>query len=337
MEPREHQLETIAGHGILKSLIRGLMEKNQVPHAMLFHGPEGIGKKSTAFAVAKYINCQGERGARACRCSICSKISRGAFVDLTILEPEGPARVIKIDKIRQIHDSAYITPIEGEKKVVLLFQADRMSLGAANSLLKILEEPPRHLILILTTNNPHNLLPTTRSRCMPFRFSPLPTPELRTWLMKSHGTDEALAEVAALLSEGRPGPALEISAGDFRRRREEMIKELDLLKYYGFPAIFRVADRIASRVGKLNVSLNDLLIWHRDLLVSRLAPEESHLLVNKDMAEMLAERSANSSVSGLFESFKSLLDKQPLSRRIIHTQLALLVLLMEIGASQKKA
>jgi len=336
-EPRDHQMETIAGHGLLKNLIQRFVQTGAIPHAMLFHGPAGIGKKSFAYAVAKYINCTGQKGKAGCQCNACHKIRREIFLDLTVLKPEGSARVIKIEKIRELQDSAYMTPTEAAKKCALFFDAERMSLGASNSLLKILEEPPRHLVLILTTTNPNNLPPTIRSRCMSFRFFPLPTKDLKTWLQETIEIEEPLAEVAALLSEGRPGLALEMVQGDFFKRREEMIKELDLFEQQGFAAIFRVAERICSGSGTLGSSLHDLLIWHRDLLVNRLAPDNLSLLVNRDQAAEIETHASRFSIRGLFEAYRSILDKQPLAQRMITPQLALLVLLNEIGSSLKKS
>jgi DNA polymerase-3 subunit delta' len=336
LKPSEHQMETIAGHGLLKKLIQRLIRARTLPHAMLFHGPSGLGKRSFSYAVAKFINCTGEQGSATCLCNVCSKIARGTFIDLTVLRPEGSGRVIKIEKIRALQEQAYITPTESEKKIVLFLDAERMSVGAANSLLKILEEPPKHLIMILTTTNPHNLLPTTRSRCMPFRFSPLPTKELMAWLMENHDIDAPLAELASLLSEGRPGNALEVVSGEFTRRRDELIRELNLLDRHGFPSVFRVAGKIVENAGNLSVALNDLLIWYRDLLVSRLVPEVPDLLINKDLETTLVQRSLHLPVNGLYNSFHTILDRQELSHRIIDVNLALLTIMMDIGAALKK-
>ena len=335
MQPCEHQLESIAGHGILKRLIRQLDKRVSMPHAMLFHGPVGIGKKSFAYALAKFINCTGERGSVACECSACTKIFRATYLDLTVLKPEGPPGVIKIEKIRALQDSAFITPTEARKKITLFFDAERMSAGAANCILKILEEPPKHLILILTSSSPHSLLPTIRSRCTPFRFSPLPVKELKTWLIQKEHIGETEAELAALLSEGRPGPALEITGGKFQDRRDDMINELDLFERHGFAALFRVAHRIASNSGNLAGALNDLLIWHRDLLVSRLAPDDKTLLINHDRASKIAHKSAHHSTNVLFEAYRSILERQPLANRMIHLTLALQVILMDIGTALK--
>lgn len=338
LEAHEHQLDSIAGHALLKKMARRFGEIGAFPHAMIFHGPAGIGKKSFAYAIAKFINCKGERGSISCDCPACHKIAHQTYIDLNILKPEGASRTISIEKIRALQDSALITPVEAHRKIVLFFEAERMSLGAANSILKILEEPPRHLVLILTTDNYHNLLPTIRSRCMSLRFSPLPVKELKEWLIKPNRADETSAELAAKLSEGRPGPALEIARGAFQERRGLLLRELEILDKHGFSAIFRVADKINESSKDLRTAFNDLLVWHRDLLVSRLAPDGADLLINRDMAERISSTVSQYSVRGLYESCRSLMERQWLTQRMIPANYpALLVILSEIGANLKKA
>ena len=334
MSPHRSQLETIVGHDLLKDLVRKMVERESIPHALLFHGPDGIGKKDMAYAVGKFINCRGEPGSTACRCSTCTKVSRDTHLDFTVLKPKG-GRVISIDEIRAVQDRAWVTPVEARKRVILIFDAERMSRSAANGLLKILEEPPSHLVIIMTTDNPNNLLPTIRSRCMSFRFHPVPVDEIKSWLIRERGVTEPEAEVAALLSEGRPGPALEIIEGGFLDRRNEMIREIDLLSEKGYPAIFRIAQKLCPRGVKLENALDDMLVWYRDLLVSRLAPGKKDILVNRDQSEELQSRSSRFTETGLFEAFRRVLESQDYGRRFVNPYLVLFVLLTKVGSSLK--
>ncbi|MBN1902166.1 AAA family ATPase [Candidatus Sumerlaeota bacterium] len=336
MDFRDHQMQTIVGHDILKTLVQRFVQNDALPQALLFQGPPGIGKKSFAVATAKYINCKGEAGSGACSCSSCSRISRGVYLDVTILAPEGAARVIKIEKIRELQDSAFLTPIEARKKCYLIFDAERMSVSAANSLLKILEEPPRHLLIILTTTHPHEMLPTIRSRCMTFRFSTLPTEKIRNWLREIHNADQTVSEVASILSEGRLGLALEIAKGDFIKRRQELIKELDIFDQHGFAAVFRTAQNVRDLSPSLSAALDDLMIWYRDLLVDKLAADAPGLLMNEDQKEEIRRRSSVLTVNGLYEAFCSLMEKQYLGQRIMIEPLPMMVTLMDLGAALKK-
>lgn len=337
LKPRRHQLETIIGHDVLKKLIRRFSNEKSVPHAFLFYGPRGAGKESFAYAYAKFLNCQEKPGAILCRCNACRKIEHSSYLDMRVLEPEGGGRTIRIDKIRQIQDWAYLTPVEADKKILLLIEADRMSLSAANSLLKILEEPPKHLVIILVTHDVSRLLPTIRSRCMTFRFSPLSEEELTQWIKNiDPELSEEEARTVALLSEGRPGRAAHILEGKYLKRRETLISELALFNEKGFPSIFRVADRIAAAYDNLGMTLDELLSWYRDLLISRLVPDDPSLLVHSDKKEHLSETADSFSILGLYEALDNIISRQHLASRIIHKHLALMVLLTDIGISQKK-
>ena len=337
LEAHEHQLDSIAGHALLKKMTRRFAEMGAFPHAMIFHGPAGVGKKSFAYAMAKFINCVGERGSLSCGCPACRKISRQTYIDLKILKPEGSSRTIKIENIRALQETAYITPVEAHRKIVFFFEAEKMSRGAANCILKILEEPPRHLAMILITDNYNYLLPTIRSRCMNFRFSPLPVKELRDWLIKPNRVDEALAEIVAALSEGKPGVALEMARGAFHERRGAMVRELETLEKYGFAAIFRTAHKIGESSKDLHTALNDLLIWYRDLLVNRIAPDNPALLINRDFSEAISSAVSQYSVRCLYEACRTLMERQWLTQRMVPAFLVLMVILSEIGTSLKKA
>ncbi len=336
-QPQEHQFDTILGHDIQKRIGKTFLEKGTMPHALILHGPPGIGKKSFAWALAKFINCTGHSGTAMCECPACHKIKGGNYLDLSVLKPEGAARTIRIEKIRDLQDTACITPVEARRKIVIFFDAERMSVGAANSLLKILEEPPRHIVLILVTEDINKILPTIRSRCMSFRFYPMPLAEIFEWLSGlAPGSSREELQAAALLSEGRPGRALDILGGDYMKRRADMIRELEILDRYGFPALFRVADRIENSAGNLSSALNELLVWHRDLLVNCLVPDAPDLLIHSDQASLLAQKASASSFQGLWKACSLIMDRQDLANRLINSQLALMVIMTQLGKALKQ-
>ena len=153
----------------------------------------------------------------------------------------------------------------------------------------------------------------------------------------AHKIDEKSAELAAVLSEGHPGPALDIARGELQKRRETMAQELEMLERHGFAAIFRVAHGIAAGSKDLATAMSDLLVWYRDLLVLRLVPENKDLLINRDMAESLIKIADRYTPQGLYDSCRSLLERQFLTQRIVPTTLALLVILNDIGMFLKKS
>src|SRR5213593_3744885 len=168
----------VFGHRRLVSLLSRSIENDSLPPSLLFAGPDGVGKRLTAIAVAQTLNCV-ERGpwtaepgsVDACgRCPVCTRIARNVHPDVLIVEP-GDSGAIKIDQVRDIVDRAAYRPFEGRRRVVIVDEADALVPAAQNALLKTLEEPPPSSTFILVTARPDMLLPTVRSRCIRLWFA----------------------------------------------------------------------------------------------------------------------------------------------------------------------
>ena len=151
---------------------------------------------------------------------------------LMVLEPEN--QTLKVDQVRQMQRDLVYRPYEGRRRVCILAASDRMAPNMSNVLLKTLEEPPLHTVIILLANNTRLLLPTILSRCQPIHFNPLPIPLVSQWLMKQRGLDEREAHLLASLSEGSPGKAVEIQEEIRHIPREELLKEWVGLKALPF-------------------------------------------------------------------------------------------------------
>ncbi len=169
----------VIGHKKPIELLRRAIINDRVVHSYLFLGNEGIGKRWVALQFAKALNCLERRAEEsdACdRCLSCKKIDAELHPDVTVLEPEGQA--IKVDQVRQmLRDLAY-RPYEGKRRVCILTAADRMAPNMSNTLLKTLEEPPLHTVIILVANSSKAILPTILSRCQQIPFNPLPLSSL---------------------------------------------------------------------------------------------------------------------------------------------------------------
>ena len=165
-------LSEIVGQPIAVRCLRGLISRQRLPHALLFHGPEGVGKRTTALALAQALNCPEQVGGDACgHCAVCRRIAAGIDVDTRLFAP------VKNDFLRDqavaLREEAFMSPNTCAKKILILDAAHRITTEAANLLLKVLEEPPETTVFVLLTDNPHRLLPTIRSRTMAVPFRPL--------------------------------------------------------------------------------------------------------------------------------------------------------------------
>src|SRR5262249_4766256 len=188
--------------------------------------------------------------------------------DFVTFAPDGPMRQISIHQTRLLKDRAQFLPHKGSRRVFLIDHVDRANEQAANSLLKTLEEPPAHLILIMTADNAYDLLPTIRSRAAPFYFAPLGADEMREFV-RSRGLDQPDRRIA--LAAGSPGVAISLDLEAYDKRRAAM---LTLLKVAAgaapFAAWLPVSETIVrSKSEKLDLYLKVLYELLRDLLLLR--------------------------------------------------------------------
>jgi DNA polymerase-3 subunit delta' len=207
-------LQSIAGHGRLLSLLSRAVARQTLPPSLLLSGPGGVGKRTTALALAETLNCLQPRSSGdgleidACgACASCRRIARGVHPDVIVLEP-GETGTIKIDEVRDIIDRANYRPFEGRRRVVIVDEADTMMAAAQNALLKTLEEPRPASVFMLVSSMPDALLPTVRSRCPRLRFVALAAADVAGVLMRDHGHTEAEARAVAADADGSIGRAL---------------------------------------------------------------------------------------------------------------------------------
>ncbi|HYC45357.1 MAG TPA: DNA polymerase III subunit delta' [Burkholderiales bacterium] len=217
-----------------------------LPHALLLHGPRGIGKLAFAQALARSLLCEAPAaGGTACgACSACLWFAAGTHPDYRVIEPAGAgtdeegeqvgraSTVIAVDQIRALFDFVNMSSHRGRAKAVVLHPAEALNVNAANALLKALEEPPPRTHFLLVSHRPHLLLPTIKSRC---RKVPLHAPDPKgasAWLASQgvRNADLALAHVG-----DAPLLALELQETDYWGARAAFLRqltatELDVLK-----------------------------------------------------------------------------------------------------------
>ncbi|MFW6113787.1 MAG: DNA polymerase III subunit delta' [Actinomycetota bacterium] len=183
--------------------LKDTLTRGEVPHALLFTGPRGIGKYSTALLFAAALLCES---GKPDGCSSCRRVSRGMHPDVHILEAEGS--VIRREQINGLIRELSRKPVEAGGRVAIIDEAHALNQEAANAFLKTLEEPPPGSYMILISESKGDMLPTVISRCHEVRFSPLGSKDIREFLVSCLGLDEEKAEKLARLSGGIFGRAL---------------------------------------------------------------------------------------------------------------------------------
>src|SRR5438876_275216 len=177
----------ITGHRPLLELLARAIARGTLPPSLIFAGPEGVGKRLTATALAQALNCEQGPGIDGCGdCPACKRIARGVHADVLVIEP-GESGSIKLDQVREAIERSAYRPFEGRRRLVAIDQADALVDVAQEALLKTLEEPPPASVFVLITSRPDVLLPTLRSRCQRLRFGPLSAADVADVLIRDHG------------------------------------------------------------------------------------------------------------------------------------------------------
>lgn len=280
----------IKGHEDNINMLKVMLATGRMPHALLFTGPQGIGKRTIAQITAKAILCSGVSAQKPCGCCESCKLSaRDAHPDLLIINPEGNS--IKIDQIRLLNQEASKAPHMNEARACIIKDAGRMTLQAQNSLLKLLEEPPAGFVFILTTESARSLLSTILSRCRLLRFNPLNYGILAE-ILKEKGFPVQISKVAARLGGGRMGVALELAAADgfaMRDRAAAIVSALPQKKHNMLWDNAAIFDKMGSK--DIKMLLKYLLYIFRDLYLLA-AGQQQQLIINIDMLEELVRQVA---------------------------------------------
>ncbi|MFZ5562911.1 MAG: DNA polymerase III subunit delta' [Thermodesulfobacteriota bacterium] len=267
--------------------LAGILASGDIPHAFLFTGIDGIGKRSAAMGFAMACNCLSPDAAPSVNipthpttgvvlpfcgvCRICRAIATGIHPDVTEIRPEGD--IIKIGRIRELIDRLAFRPHEARVRVVIIEDAGAMNTEAANALLKSLEEPPPRTLFFLTAGHPSDLLPTVVSRCRQVRFVPVSAENIGGLLRHRFAMPADEARAVALLSGGSVAKALTLAEGGSEAEsltacRRWLAGELAALPSRPVPRVLAFAERLQkdrNRVGQwlamLYGCLYDAVLW----------------------------------------------------------------------------
>ena len=206
----------VTGHQGIQRRLLAAIAREQLHHALIFAGPEGVGKATTARGVACALHCSEQPGQGCGHCSACRRIMSGLHAGVEIIAPEEPGKAIKVEVTRDLGSRLLHAPFEGSAHVVILDPADAINEQASNALLKTIEEPRPGVCLILVTTNHRALLPTIVSRCMTLRFGRLSNEHVHSIVVEQDPklANAAGLELAVQLADGSVSTALQLLAED---------------------------------------------------------------------------------------------------------------------------
>jgi len=326
----------------LEQMIRG----RRIPQTILLSGPEGVGKATLArrFAAAllgsagkieqddlslehnRTIVAEREKWASEKRVE--DPLLFSSHPDFITFPPDGPLRQISIQQVRLLKERTRYKPLRGAHRVFLIDHIDRANEQAANSLLKTLEEPPEHLVVFLTAENPYDLLPTIRSRSVPFHLAPLAPDQMRAFV-RPRALDDAERRLA--LAQGSPGVAVSLDLEAYDKRRGAMLALLEAAsRRTPFAAWVSYGEPIAaSKTEKLDFYFRVLYGLLEDLLaLSAGAPAEE--IRNADVAPRLTALASSVSFAWIQRAAGRVDELVGLVRRNIQKGIALDALVLDL-------
>ena len=260
----------ILGHEWAVEMLQQHISRDALRHAYLFSGPPGLGRRTLALRLAQALNCtQPVAPGQPCGgvCRDCRQIEAMRHPDLSIVQAETEGGTLKVDQVREIRRALALKPYQGYYRVALFLRFQEASEGAANALLKTLEEAPGYAILILTADAPEQLLPTITSRCEVLRLRPLSIETIETHLL-SHGAEAERAHLIAHISGGRPGYALQMLNDESALElRAERLSNLGQLLSSTRVQKFNYAEKMAKDKESMRQTLLVWLSYWRDVLL----------------------------------------------------------------------
>ena len=321
----------VIGQDKILSLLDYSLKADAIAHAYLIVGPRHVGKGTLAFNLAQALNCDGPE--LPCgQCRSCRRILEGKHADVTSIGLDSKAE-IGIDDIRVLQRIANLPPYEGKYKVFIIDDAEYLSTEAANSLLKILEEPPQSVVWLLLVADEEHLLPTIISRCQRLELKPVPLEKVQEVLVNSYNVETSRAKLLAQLCRGRLGWALSALANDdILEQRSQRIDRLVSLSTASLSQRFAYAQEITNQFSQNRRTgteiMDDWFDWWRDLMLIKGSCQKA--IVNVDYQTVLEEQARGLSLSEIAGFLTSLCSLQEGISKNVNPRLALEWLMLNV-------
>ncbi|MDP6126662.1 MAG: DNA polymerase III subunit delta' C-terminal domain-containing protein [Dehalococcoidales bacterium] len=327
------------------SLLQRSLETDSLAHAYLFIGPAHVGKMALALNLSQGLNCEAP-DAPCGECLSCQKIISAKHADVRIIdlsqdedsaETENRAK-IRVEQIEELQHSASLPPFEGKYKVFIIDGAEFLSIGAANRLLKTLEEPLDNVVFILLTTDEQLLPATVVSRCQRVELSATPADEIEVVLSSRWSIEPEKARLLARLSHGCLGWAVSAALDDnlVKQRGEGLDKWLDIINGDAeerFTYAAQLATQFGRNRGLVHQRLDLWLEWWRDLLLVKVGSGDS--ITNIDRLDLLTDMSGGFSLARIRAFIQSIRTAAKQLRQNANARLVLEVLMLDIPETEE--
>lgn len=297
--------QEIAGHQKVKEYFKKVINTDQISHAYILTGEEGSGRKTLAKAFAMTLLCENSKVEPCGTCHSCKQFLANSHPDVIYVKHE-KAGSIGVDEVRkQIVNDVAIKPYSSAYKIYIIDEAEKLTQGAQNALLKTIEEPPEYVILIFITNNSESFLPTILSRCVTLKLQPIYSTIIKEELLKRYDITTQQAELYAAMSRGSLGKALSyVESEDFKKVYDYVMELVHTRKDRPVYQLLDVVKRVQEFVPEV---IELLRLWYRDVTVFK-ASMDLNLLIFKDDFVEIKKAAHASSFPGL-DQISEALDK----------------------------
>ena len=325
----------ILGHDWVVDLLKEHILRDNVRHAYLFTGPQGVGRRTLALRLTQALNCPQPlaAGEPCLTCRTCTQIERMQHADLQVVQADQVRGTLKVDQVRELQHSLSFSPYEARYRVALLLRFEEAHPSAANALLKVLEEPPPKVIMLLTAESQEQLLPTITSRCEVLRLRPVPLAQVDQALVERWQVAPEKARLLAHLCAGRLGYAIHLlESPDSLERRRHWLDEHTRLLNATTAERFTLADTLSANKATIREALQIWLSLWRDIMLHAVGGAVP--LTNLDQQDEINNLSCHTNARAAYDFTLCLGRTLDLLDKNVNPRLALETLLLDMPQPQ---
>lgn len=316
----------VLGQRKAAEILHESLKHQRVAHAYIFAGPRGVGKVRMAIEFAKALHCESKDDDACNQCSSCTRIEHYNHPDVMWIKPEGNS--IKIEQIRQLQKGFHYKALN-DYKVLIIENAEVLTRESANSLLKFLEEPGSPMVAVLLAENPHQLLPTIRSRCQVIHFSHL-DPYSMIEMLKSEFKEQDIL-LASHITEDMDGVRDLLISEQFAQMRNLVIQWSEDISLKNYQLLYTINENILKNEyikEHLPLFIDLLLLWYRDILNVKLNRNEH--VIYKESESILRKQALHLTELRIVKMMEDLLKAKNQMAAYANSQLALESLVLSL-------
>lgn len=314
------------GHQKVLSTLQTAIKNDNVGHAYIFEGPDGVGRRETALSFSYMLMCEAE-DAPCGECRACQLFKQGSQPDFQEIYSDNKS--ISVEDIRNTLKGLVIKPLYSKYKVIIINNADSMTVQAQNALLKSLEEPPPYVVFILTVQSRAAMTPTVRSRCQTILFNKMGYTDIMEILEARYGNKKPEWDFIVSYADGVIGTAIDlVDSPHYLEIRDEMYDVVVQLVLAQDIDIFKVYEIFEKNSDKIDYILRVMLLLFRDIIIYNQTADFS-ILINSDKKDMII-KNINVRLSSLINCIQAIWDAKRGLEVNANFQLAIEVMLMKI-------